>query len=304
MRTDIHSPKNIDPKDYKLITFRYFGPSTIAEELHARGKIILKRHMESTGGKMSDHNHGGSCHVCGAHAHYLAVYYHEKTNTYIETGFDCADKMSIGDSKAFKKFTKEVKDSREFIAGKTKAQATLQKEGLEDCWAIYENPVGEFEERTIRDIVGKLVRYGSISEKQTNFLRNLLTQIPERDAKRKALKEKIAQEKKDAAPCPEGRVTVVGEVVSVKWKDTAYGCTRKMLVRAEEGFTVWGTVPNKVKVPMVIGGEEVIDQIEKGDKITFSAKISPSEDDNKFGFFSRPTKAEILEIGDRDVRED
>ena len=303
MRTDIHSPKNIDPRDYKLVTFRYFGPSAISEELYARGRLILDKHMRTTGGKMSDHNHGGSCHVCGAHAHYLAVYYHEKTNTYIETGFDCADKMNIGDSVAFKKFTKEIKKSKEFIAGKTKAQATLQKEGLEQCWTIYEEPTpAEFEERTITDIVGKLVRYGSISQKQTDFLRNLVSQIPQRVEKRKALEEKIKTEKENAAPCPEGRVTVVGEVVSVKWQDTIYGSTRKMLVKSEEGFTIWGTVPSNVKVPMVLG-EDGPSGIEKGDKIQFSAKLSPSEDDNKFGFFSRPTKAEILKVGEENVHQ-
>lgn len=295
MRTDIHSPKNISPKDYVLVGLQYVGPSHVGHELQLDYVNPLENHMKRTGGTFSDHNHGGTCHVCGAHAHYLAVYYHKDTNTYIRTGFDCASKMDMQDQKAFKRFTKKVHDARDFVAGKQKALKTLEDAGLGDCWTIWQEPTPDFfEEATITDIVSKLIRYGSISSKQEAFLAKLLKQINERGEKIK----KEREEWENAAPCPEGRVVIVGEVLSVKWRDTIYGSVKKMRVRAKEGFVVWGTVPSEVKLPNVLGEEEGPSGIQKGDIVKFHARVKPSEDDKKFGVFSRPTKAEVIESGE------
>src|SRR5699024_3883529 len=51
----------------------------------------------------------------------------------------------------------------------------------------------------------------------------------------------------DAAPvtpeAPTGRVTVTGTLQSTRTEHTRYGAVTKMLVKADEGFTVWGTMP-------------------------------------------------------------
>lgn len=297
MRTDIHSPKNINPKEYTFVGLRYVGPSNVGQELASDYVNPLKSHFQKTGGKMSDHNHKGSCHVCGANAHYLAVYYHADTNTYIQTGFDCATKMDMQKESVFQKFTKDVAQAREWVAGKTKAIEFLKEKGLEECWNIYslESTPNFFEEFTITDIVAKLIRYGSISEKQESFLRKLLKQISQRAVKL----EKRKEEWEAAAPCPEGRITVVGKVLTVKFKDTGFGMTRKILVQSEEGFKVWGSAPSSVKVPAILGDDEPV-SIQVGDRISFSAKVFPSKDDVKFGFYSRPTRAEILEFAPRE----
>ena len=85
-----------------------------------------------------------------------------------------------------------------------------------------------------------------------------------------------------AEPCPIGRVAITGEVLSTKWQDSAYGGALKMLVKDDRGFKVWGSVPNSMDP-------------NRGDRITFMAGIEPSQDDEKFGFFKRPTKAKFLD---------
>jgi hypothetical protein len=82
-------------------------------------------------------------------------------------------------------------------------------------------------------------------------------------------------------PCPIGRVTVIGKVVSVDSKDTDYGTRHVMTVRDDTGFTVWGSQPSSL-YPSV------------GDRIEFTASVERSDRDECFGFYKRPTKARLL----------
>jgi len=85
-----------------------------------------------------------------------------------------------------------------------------------------------------------------------------------------------------AEPCPTGKVEINGVVLATKWQESMYGSTLKMLVKDDRGFKVWGSVPSK------------LDNV-KGRSVSFSATIQPSQDDEKFGFFKRPTKAKFNE---------
>lgn len=82
-------------------------------------------------------------------------------------------------------------------------------------------------------------------------------------------------------PCPVGRVTIVGKVVSVDSKDTDFGTRYVMTVRDDSGFTVWGSQPSALD-PSV------------GDRIEFTASVERSDRDECFGFYKRPSKARIL----------
>ncbi len=295
MRTDIHRPSVIIPEDYSFVAFDYIKleMGDILENCHMlqEARAAKKAHMDRTGGKYSQHEHGGSCHICGAAAIYTVTFYHKKTNSYIKTGQDCAQKleMSFNDA-AMNLFRNAIADARHAVAGKKKAQVTLADAGLTAAWEIYAVTVPAlraaaqaqfdisripYEEITIEDIVGKLVKYGSVSDKATNYLRTLLDKIDNRaaiEAKRKA-------EAEAAAPCPTGRVTITGTVLSTKLQDGFYGATLKMLVKDDSGFKVWGTCP---------------DGFNRDCRVTFTAMVEPSKDDNKFGFFKRPTKAMVI----------
>ena len=299
MRTDEHRPSAIVPQDYEFVAFDYVGPSFdfgMCQFLLTQRKLF-REHMTRAGGTYAKHENSGSCHVCGACAFYLVQWYHAKSNSYIQTGEDCARKleMSYGDMNAFRRV---IGDAREAVAGKKKAIAILADAGMARAWEIFEaeydslpgkdvqnhDPLSQdppisrqvyYEETTIRDIVGKLVKYGSISDKQTTFVSNLLNKIDQRpivEAQRKA-------EHDAAADCPTGRMRIRGTVVGTKVVADNYsrfgGEKTNIIVKTVEGFKVYGSR---------FGG------VEKGQEVDFTATITPSDRDTKFGFFKRPVQ--------------
>lgn len=299
-RTDVHAPSRINPDEYEFITVEMvpgaFGPMALpgAQER-------IREDMARTGGTYAQHEHGGNCMVCGnSFAIYTELFYHAPTNTYVRMGQDCARKSGFGEPDIFKHYRKQAEGERKARAGKAKAQALLTERGLEQAWAVYvtgtrcthgpdggpatswcKTCAGQREESTIIDIVGKLVKYGDASDKQFEFIGTLLGRINNRAN----VAAQRAAEQEAAAPCPTGRVRVTGIVVSVKSvpSDFSRYDVLKMVVKADQGFRVYGTAPDAL-----LGAEL------KGARVAFTATVEPSQDDPKFGFFKRPTKAERL----------
>ena len=286
-RLDIHRPSAIIPADYEFVAHDYYGP--YADEMMGSERVIFQRHRARTGGSYSTHEHGGSCHVCGASALFVARFYHAKTNSYIVTGEDCAEKMDMGDARAFRVFRDKVTGQREAIAGKRKAQASLEAAGLGAAWGLFVDPQSNTSDAAaiVRDIVLKLVRYGSISEKQQAFVAKLLKQIEARQpSKREQWDAQRAAETAAALPVPvtDKRIAIEGVVLTVREPDdSARFPAWKMLVQHTDGWKVWGSVPSSLN----------IDQL-KGARIRFEAAVQVSDKDPKFGFYSRPTKSEVL----------
>jgi hypothetical protein len=106
--------------------------------------------------------------------------------------------------------------------------------------------------------------------------------VAPRDAAAAAAKAVEEAEYESAEPCPTGRVAITGDVLATKLQEGFYGDTWKMLVKDDRGFKVWGSIPSSLDVI-------------RGDRVSFMAAVEPSEDDEKFGFFKRPTKAVHLD---------
>lgn len=113
-------------------------------------------------------------------------------------------------------------------------------------------------------LVGDLVRLQKYAEEQRD------AQRAERDAAHEAGED-----------APEGRVVITGTVLAFKWQESLYGDTLKMLVQDDRGFRVWGSVPSSLDA-------------ERESRITFTATVTASDNDAKFGFFKRPTKAAVV----------
>lgn len=301
-RTDIHRPSAIIPEDYEFV-----AAMTRADSLEGAIQLEgerqrLRAHREATGGRYSDHDHGGSCHVCGASFIDYAIFHHAPTNTYIHTGFDCAEKLGGGDPEAFKAIRDERRALEKAKAGKMKARAQLKERGLlERVEAIFDTGLGnvvhaeghpdhfegldrdlqergEAEEWTIADMVRKLIRYGSLSEKQWGYMRSLfekLDRLPEFQAKRD-------EERAKAEPAPEGRMVVTGKVATLKTQESQWGAQVKMLLLEDRGFKVWTTVPRGLDV-------------ERGDRVQLTVTLDPKADDPSFAIGRRPCKGSVLE---------
>ena len=108
------------------------------------------------------------------------------------------------------------------------------------------------------------------------------------------------------------RQVVEGNIVSVKMKETQYGATNKMLVQLDNGNRVYGSVPKSINEKLFgpipgqykYGGpfhtvdEERLARMKQtiacGRRVRFLAMVDPSNDDPHFGFFSRPSRAELV----------
>jgi hypothetical protein len=321
-RTDIHRTSAVDPAAYLFIACDYHGGG-LESMAYMGERLMFRAHMTEHGGKWAritrDNGEDGShgCYICGAACMYVAKFWHKETNTYIETGMDCADKMGMGDRRLFDAFRKKIKAGIELQAGKLKAQQTLADAGMTRAWDVYMAPLDTserdepFEETTLRDMVGKLVTYGSLSEKQTAFMGRLLAKIADRP--RLQAEREARDENRKAVPIVDKRLTIVGTILSAKYEDGGYinGFYRpasvKVTVEHADGWRVWGNLPSELwqdvrtygepswhNGAMMNDGIDVDSNKLKGRKVQFDARIIPSDKDCKFGFFKRPTKAMLL----------
>lgn len=283
-RTDIHRPSAINPDDYQFVAWEYLREAYDDPTIMVGERMAIRAHMERTGGDYSRHQHGGNCHICGAAAVYTALFYHAPSNSYVRTGEDCAAKIEGGlDASAFRKRISAWEEAR---AGKNKARTILEGKGLAGAWTIYNATIETrtYDESVVQDMVDKLVRYGNLSDKAAAYLAKLVERIenaPAIDAARKA-------EAAAASPVPvsDKRMTVEGVVLAIKqpaWARELNQDVYKMLVRTDAGWKVYGSRPASLA------------GIERGARVQFDAKVTASKDDAKFGFYSRPTKARIME---------
>jgi hypothetical protein len=278
-RTDTHRPTALVPSEYEYVAVEYLKIEHLGDvQYMVQQRAILAAHMERTGATWSRHVHGGNCMVCGnANAVYTVAFYHAKTNSYVRMGQNCAAEVDglTWNSRDMDCMRRAVADARERKAGMAKAQALLADAGLPQVWDMVQQPYTATEPRplgTMRDIVGKLVKYGSASDAQVRFLHTLAAQLgnwaavqAQRDAERAA-----------AQPAPTGRVTVDVEVVKVEVQENDYGVRTVMTVKAADGWLAWGTVPAQLPSEC------------RGMRVRLTATFTPSDRDPKFAFFKRP----------------
>ena len=110
----------------------------------------------------------------------------------------------------------------------------------------------------------------------------------------------IANQKKNEdtfidVPETDGRINIVGKVVSTRWETFYTGYNRghevmkgMIIVETPEGnWKTWGTIPSN----LVNSDQEV-----SGSTISFDAKVQISNKDKKMSFFSRPTNGKFVEV--------
>lgn len=85
-----------------------------------------------------------------------------------------------------------------------------------------------------------------------------------------------------ATPATSGRQTVAGTILSIKEKYSDYGMQIKVLVKINDGWKLYCTLP------------KAIINAEVGDQIEMSVTVKKSYKDDYFAFGSRPAKAKIV----------
>ena len=126
----------------------------------------------------------------------------------------------------------------------------------------------------------KFRKYAELSDRQIEAVKAALIRDAEWAAKKAA--EYAKNPAKDA---PSGRVEVTGEILSVKVRETEFFSTLKMIVKTTDGWKLWVTVPESI-----MG----IDERLSGKHVTMRVTVTPSNDDPKFAFGKRPSKAVLV----------
>ena len=134
-----------------------------------------------------------------------------------------------------------------------------------------------------QSFLSALNKWNKLSPKQVECVRGMI----KKDAARRAeWAAKRAEEESTLAPVPvtSDRIRVTGEVVTVKPDVyTRFGEVDKIIVQCEGGYKLYGTLPKPL----------TLDDVAVGTTISFDARVEPASDSKVFGFFSRPTKAEV-----------
>lgn len=297
-REDIHRPSAIDPADYSYVgSFINDPPYTFDGDLACSPEELAdypQEHLD--GASYADlldlsvspdrpRSGIGQCDHCGAYIRYCAVYRHDPSNQFIITGHDCADNTMGWDGRRSLELARQKKAME--AARKNKAEQEERHHNIEETRKLFPAAVDlllgyDGTNSFIWDVASRFTRYGTTKRitdgdysAQAKVMMAVLN-AEQRDKER-------AAEKATAADAPEGRVTVVGEVVSVKAKYDYYGDFDRMVmtVKADDGWMTWGTVPSSIDP-------------EKGDRVQFNGTLTRSDKDPKFSFFKRPAKASIL----------
>lgn len=301
-RTDVHAPKNLKPEDYEFVACGNFPTA----ELDGFSPLAsTHRHVIDEGWTFADTSEetGRGCQHCGAFLVYYAILKHLPSHRLIRVGETCLDNRFSLANAEFQKLRKAAKLNRErrklsdkrdaFLSG-TLNDGSLMRDLYE--WAKEQSAFDRdgyaesFEAKFVRFID----RFGEVSDKFIAAIQRSKVRQAEWAAKK-------AEEAKTAAPVIEGKITVTGEILSLKWRDSAYGGALKMVVRDDRGFKVWGTVPSNVLAQLDVNlaalhtdGNAHYYKDLLPQRIIFAATIKKSDDDATFGFFSRPTNANLI----------
>ena len=216
-----------------------------------------------------------NCGHCGSRLRFAAVMAHEQSMEFIVVGQDCLtnrfNEMSAADFKALREAAKKAAQESK----KAEQRAALIAEHPELAGAA------ESGNSFIQDVMRKFYRYGELSDRQIAAVKTALV----RDAERAEREAVWATEAETAADAPTGKVTVTGEILSLKSQESMFGSTLKMIVKTEAGWKLWVTVPNSI-----MGTDEGL----SGKHVTLTATVTPSGDDPKFAFGKRPSKAKLV----------
>ena len=200
------------------------------------------------------------CDCCGStRLKHACTVVHKPTLTAYWIGRDCATKLLGMADGAFSKMSVALAErgecKRRFASWVTR---NPQHADIV-AWA------GASDHYIASDLISRLRRYGSLSEKQVELLYKIKNQIAEKAAAK-------ANEPTPTAPAPSGRVKVSGTVIGTKSIEGRFGFTRKALIQLTDFNKVWVTCSEN-----------------KGDAIvTFTATFTVSANDSHFATGSRP----------------
>jgi len=286
-RNDIHCPTNFKPQDYTLED--HFGviyipnmdqrdhEGTVLPEAYGDGAM---EYYDASDTENNPHPSLNQCDLCGQTFVHGAVLTH-KDGDVISVGGICM--AGIAGVPA-------LSEGQKLYAAKKAITQRNKMTNLRGMLAANSglNAALHTDHYISKDLRASILNWGTLSDKQV------------------ALAFKIAKDEANRTPdAPQGpvpvsdkRILIEGAILGTKTKETQWGTTEMMLISVPLGdgtaCKLWGSVPSAVSdaqwAVSNAGGEW---PTLKGTKLSFMARVEPSNDDPNFGFIKRPTKVTV-----------
>jgi len=324
----VHNPTNFDPADYVIENYfdnrppEYFPPDVCGMQidlLNAQAMKDWRARTDAWEGSLTDSlgdDYEDKIHRCvhcgNSNVRWITAARHTPTGEVVVFGSDCTDRLRLAGRDEFKlsQLKKAAKAAAERVALQAKIDLFIKENPQVSDWKVdleHDHATGgkvhggnDF----VHDVMAKLKRYGSLSDKQVAAVGKSLERDRAYAKKREAWKAEEAAN--PPGPAPEGRVEVTGKVFSRKYRETQFGGAWKITMKLENGSKVWMTEPSAMSDAMYVAhydddyealklGEGLIDyedlraSYDDIGEITLKATFAVSEDDAGFGFGKRPT---------------
>lgn len=232
----------------------------------------------------------GSCSICGTFIHHHFMIRCGDGSVWF-AGSDCIEKINPEMYAAIKRARREeiraARAEQHRERRKAEERAARVARSARARAFLVEHPEVAPLLRALRgvsdgpNLCRALIEWGSLTEGQIRYARNRVEDLA-------TVWGRIPSE------LPK-RVAIEGRVLAVKLHEGAYGDTWKMIVRAElpgsgGAVKLWGSVPESLWT------RDAQDRMvpPRGARVRFVAAVQPGREP-EFGFFKRPTKAEIVE---------
>lgn len=301
-RTDLAAPSVIDPAAFTFVAGVYFGSNPSEDFDAVLGEWAFEKDMDGKAGWYSKRPkvladfppldpagnfvRKGTCDHCGARFDWGAVYAHA-SGKHIVVGNVCADKtLAVPTRHDLEVNRLKSRLAAQRLAARKAAAAHVQAEAQGFAW-LYS---GKHDNATLDDIARKGLQFGGLTVRQVECVKRIHDGTPaEWEVKRVARQAQRAAEEAAAQPVPQvdGRINFEGIVLTTKEQEgymPGTTCT-KVLVQHATGYKLWGTMPSALVA-------------KRGDVVAFSARVERSSNDEKFGFFSRPTKPRLVKAAE------
>lgn len=274
-RTDIHRPSapEFNPENYQFIT---------CFDLHSEyGDADFRRETVNTyiaqGYRFAIAGEG--CAHCGKNIRYAALMLHAPTMEILFIGEQCLNNRFQNLTKGqFQKLREQGRLNRDRVSRKEKCAAFAAAHPEVQMLIDYEREVDAIPV-FLSSLLMQFENNGSLSDKQLAAIEPAIIRDREQTARANAREIEANALRAAGVRAPSGRVTVTGKIVGFKTVESDfYGDTVKMIVQSVDGWKVYVTAP--------AGSADA----NVGDEVTFSAQLTPSQDDVLFAFGKRPTK--------------
>ena len=260
VRTDIHraASAEFDPTAYTCLGVYDLETDETPLEYRIGARLISLRESGYKPAELGERSGAvvSICGHCGALLRYAALMIHEATKTFLTVGEQClGHRFDAGlTAEQFQALRKTASLNRERTNRKAKIAAVL--EAHPELAAAWDSTNG-----FIASVMGKLNRYGSLSDAQIDTVKLALIRDAEFAAK---LEAQHAEDAKSEFIAEVGkRITLTAEVVATKLIEGFYGDKLFILLRSG----------NNIAVTFYSG----MDDYEKGETVTIKATVKAHE---------------------------